>query len=195
MFLLKALGQGDKFRPAHPRQLSLNNRLMSRGSLYRVERIFPQSPHLYISVDVSNPLDKLKYSLRPMTPVLLGREPLPTEDEVLQFLSPAARRKVVLGYRLLWDGKTPLGNVITPQATLLLEFLYAFGKREYGSTEIKLLLKERFEAFVGRGTRSGTKLLSQYAKYLASAGLLEELVADGAVPSSIREANLQWTTN
>lgn len=190
MRFLRTLDSGDKFRPAHARQVSLNDRRMSRSTVYKVERVYPMDPHLAIAVDVERPDDGF-YSLGPDTPVLLPKELDPSDDEIFQFIGVKARHRVV-AYRVLWDGKTDLSRIVPPQAVAAMKLMYSVGKSEYGARELSELFCKHYEKFLGRPVKyaSPAVVLYIYRRNLVNHGLLEEVLDVGPIPESVRAANL-----
>jgi hypothetical protein len=185
---LRSLGEGDKFRPAHPRQVSLNMRPMPRSSVFKITKVFPQSPHLTISETEG---EKGIFSLGPGTPVLLPKEMDPTERDIVKFLAPRGNKKVV-GYKLLWDGKMELGGIATPQARAVLKLMFVMGKKEYGLTELNHMFDAHYETFLGKPSKvQGYHALIFYRRYLVDKGLIEEIVDDAPATQAVRDANLQ----
>ena len=192
MRFLRSLGEGDRFRVAHPRQISLNGRTMDRVCVFRITKVYPMAPHAAISVLTARPKDGF-YSLGPGTPVLLPKEPDPAEDEVLRFIGVRSKRRVV-AYRILWDGKTDLSGIIPPQAIAAMRLMLAFGKSEYGVRELNALFDEHYEKFWGRPVkRDACYIMQFYRRYMVNHGLIEEIVDIGPIPGSVRMANLQET--
>jgi len=190
MRFLRGLDVGDRFRLAHPRQISLNNRRMERSTIYRIEKIYPMDPYLTIAVEDGRPSDGF-YSLRPDAPVLHPLEPEPSEGELAQFIGGKFRRKVV-AYKVLWDGKTDLRGVVTPQAAAAMKLMYAIGKPVYGLRELNVLFNKHFKEFWNKPLKCDAALiLTTYHRMLVSQGLIEEIVDVGPIPKSVREANLQ----
>jgi hypothetical protein len=198
MRFLRTLSVGDRFRPAHPRQVSLNGRRMDRAATYEVTKVYPMAPYTVIAARHKPPspgaLAKFEsefYSLSPGTPVLLPKELDPTEDEVMQFVGAKRRRRVV-AYRVLWDGKTDLSGVVPPQAVAAMKLMHAFGKSEYGVHELHEIFNKHYEKFWGRSVkREAVVILLFYRRHMVNQGLLEEIVDVAPVPGSVIEANLQ----
>jgi hypothetical protein len=190
MRFLKYLDVGDRFRPAHSRAVSLNNRKMPRTDVYKVIRVYEMSPHLTIAARESSPDDGF-YSLGPDVPVLHPLEPDPSEEEVRQFIGVKVRRKVV-AYKVLWDGKTDLRGIVSPQAAAAMKLMYAMGKPVYGLRELNVLFSKHFKKFWNKPLKYDASLiLATYHRKLVSQGLIEEIVDVGPIPESVREANLQ----
>jgi hypothetical protein len=190
MKFLRILGVGDKFRPAHPQQPSLNKRQMSRDTLYRVTRVYSQSPYVVISVEDQSP-DSGIYSLGAGTPVLFPKEPNPSIEDITKFLAPRSNKRVV-AYRLLWDGKVDLAGVVQPQAASVLRLLFAFGKKEYTLVELNQLFNEHFERFSLRPTKmDGFQFLNIHRRHLVNQGLLAEVVDLAPKTRAVSDANLQ----
>lgn len=190
MRFVRTLDVGDRFRPAHPRQMSLNDRRLSRDSIYKVTKVYPMSPYVTIAVDEGKPDDGF-YSLGPGTPVLLPKEILPTEEEVLDFIGAKKRHRVV-AYKLLWDGKTNLCKIIPPQAIAALQLMYSMGKEEYDAHDLARLFELHYERFWGRPVkRHPYYIMKFYRRYMVNHGLIEEVIDDAPLPDSVREANLQ----
>ena len=190
MRFLRTLGVGDRFRPAHPRQTSLNKRKMERTTTYKVTKVYPMSPHTTVAVHDKKPDDGF-YSLGPGTPVLLPREISPSEDEVMRFIGVKKKHRLV-GYRVLWDGKLPLQGIIPPQAIAAMKLMFSLGKVEYTVTEINVLFNEYYEKFWGRPVkRDPCQILQFYRRYLVNHCLIEEIVDNSPIPGGVSDANLQ----
>ena len=190
MRFLRTLSVGDWFRPAHPRQVSLNGRRMDRASTYEVTKVYAMAPHTVVATQCDEPKGSF-YSLGPGTPVLLPKELDPTEDEVMQFVGAKRRRRVV-AYKVLWDGETDLSGVIPPQAVAAMKLMHAFGKSEYGVHELHEIFNKHYEKFWGRPVkREAIVILLFYRRYMVNQGLLEEIVDVAPLPGSVIEANLQ----
>ncbi len=182
--------EGDRFRVAHPRQISLNKRRMPREVTYHVTRVYEMKPNTIISVEEANPGDGF-YSLGPKTPVLLPKEPDPTEEEVLKFLGVQSKKRVV-AYRVLWDGKLDLAGVVPPQAVACMKLMFSMGKDTYTVRELNELFTQHYEKFLGKPTpMMPSSVISFYRRHLVNKGLMEEIVDVGPIPLSVREANLQ----
>jgi hypothetical protein len=190
MRFLRTLAEGDRFRVAHPRQVSLNKRPMPRDSVFRVKKVYPMAPHTTISMLDYSP-DGGFYSLGPGTPVLLPMEPDPSEEEVMEFIGVKTKKRVV-AYKVLWDGKTNLSGIVPPQAIAAMKLMHAMGKSEYGVHELNEIFNKYYERFWGKPVkRDAIVILLYYRRYLVNHGLLEEVVDVGPIPGSVREANLQ----
>jgi hypothetical protein len=190
MRFLRNLGVGDSFRPAHPRQQSLNKRSMARDSTYKILKVYPMAPNLVISSRVDAPEDGF-YSLGPNTPVLLPKEFDPSEKEVLAFLNRKSRLKA-LGYRVTWDGVTDISGLLPAQGVAMAKLLFSYGNREITMPEIIELTRRHFEAFWGRkGRQSGEWVFRYYRRFLLDRGIIEEIVGEAPVTEAIRDANLQ----
>jgi len=187
---LRTLDVGDRFKPAHPRQVSLNNRKMERTATYRVSKVYPMSPYTSIALDENNPNDGF-YSLGPGTPVLLPMEIFPSEEEIRDFIGAKKKTRVV-AYKLLWDGRSTLSGIIPPQAIAALQLMFAFGRTEYDAHYLVKLFEQHYERFWGRPVkRHPYYIMLFYRRYMVSHGLIEEVVDDAPLPESAREANLQ----
>lgn len=193
MTFIQALHEGDKFRPAHASQVSLNRRQMPRTEIYKITKVYPQSPYYTISVMVSNPKDGI-YSLGPRTPVIRPKAPLPLEADILEFLKVKNNREIV-GYKLLWDGTTDLSGRCAPQAAALVKMMFAFGKGVYEARELHAIANRHLSKFLnGRELkRDAVYILRFYRRHLVSAGLIEEIVDDAPTPEQLLDAGLGGT--
>lgn len=189
MRFLRTLSEGDKFRPAWNKQVSLNGRLMPREVVFRITKVYPQSPYTTIAVEANGNRGGI-FSLGPGTPVLLPKELNPTEEEVQKFLSKRGR-KIVVAYKLKWDGKTTLRWMVTPQAEAVLKLMFAMGKREYDRNELHKLLDKHFQRFLGRPSKlTGRHVLLYYRRSLANLGLIEEIVDEAPQTQGEVAANI-----
>lgn len=194
MRFLNSLGEEDRFRVAHPRQTSLNKRPMPRDQVFRVKKVYLMTPNVTISVREEDPKDGF-YSLGPRTPVLSPGEPNPTEEAVMRFLGVKTRKKVV-GYRVLWDGKTDLSRIIPPQAIAAMKLVHAIGQSEYRVRDIHDIFRTHYEKFWGRPIKGDAAIVFFfYRRHLVNHGLLEEIVDSSRIPNAVREANLQEEFN
>ena len=184
MRFLRTLNVGDKFRPAHPEQVSLNNRPMA-NRLYKVAKVYPQKPYIYVCEGAKG--DGI-YTLRPGTPVLLPREPAPTPDEVMAFLSSPKKKRVAC-YRMLWDGKTSLKNIVSPQAAMVVKLVWLTGKKELTFKEMCAAVEGGIRTIKTR--QRGRVLVNCYVRTLAECGILEEVLAEPKKSRKVVEANLQ----
>ena len=75
-----------------------------------------------------------------------------------------------------------------------MRLMASCGKTEYTTNELVKLFDQHFEKFYGKRCKSaGSGVFLFYRRRLVALGLLQELVAAGPVPTSVREANLQET--
>lgn len=191
MRFLGNLNEGEEFRIAHPKQPSLNGFKMEQRCIYRVTKVFPQAPYYTIAKKVVHPDESRIYSLGPRTPVIFPMEPSPTEEQVLRFIG-GLPKKVVLGFRLLWDGKTDVRRQCQPQALIILKLMFSAGKDYYNVEDIRTLMAENFDKAVGvAGRLTGFAVFSFYRRRLVSLGLIEEICDDAPASEGARQANLQ----
>jgi hypothetical protein len=191
MRFLGTMTVGSHFRPAHPEQVSLNNRPMPNTADYRIIKVFAQSPGTVISVASSAPGDGF-FSLHPRTPVVLRGEPLPSGPEVFGFLGGSVRKKVVR-YKLTWDGSWNIDHVCKPEGVAVVRALYAAGLRDFTPAEARMAMRRHYATFRMRQVRADPydHHFRKWRRHLVSLGLLEEIVADAVVSSSVVDANLQ----
>ena len=116
MRTIKNLNVGDKFRPAVERIVSINGRVMLQSEVYTITKVFAQAPYFSIA---TNPQRNGVFSLHPDTLVIRPRDAAPSPDDVQSLLSPKAKKQVI-GYRLLWDGRSNIRPFVTPQAMAIL---------------------------------------------------------------------------
>ncbi len=185
---ISSLNVGDEFRPAHPRQKSANNLPMDRAQVYVVSKIFEQSPGFYVCA--TRPKTKGDYTLPPGTPILYVREPDPTVEQVMEFLGAGRKKRLrVIGYKILWDGKTELK--LAPQAKALMQVLLVVGGGEVNAKELhKIFGKHLHRFWDGPLRRSGQYYFQFYRRVLIDQGLIEEVLDKATVPPGVRDANL-----
>lgn len=190
MRFLRTLSVGDRFRPAHPGQESLNRKKMSRETVYRILKVYSQSPHLAISHPEDRPESDI-FSLGPKTPVLLPKEFDPTEEEIIRFLNPQGNKRVV-GYRVLWDGKTDISHMLSPAMMAAMKLMVAFGKKQYDPRDLKRLFVDHYDRFLGRPSKmDGEHAFILIKRRLVNLGLLEEVVDVAPKTRAVTDANLQ----
>lgn len=188
MRFLRNLGLGDRFRIAEPNKLSCNNRPINRGQVLKVEKIFPQTPNVYVCY-LSGSKHKGIFTLLPGTPVLFPNEPTPTDEEVRNFITGKPRLRVV-GYRCTWDGKTDLADVLQPQAIAIIKMMYSLGRPIFEASSLHKLCNTHFEKFFGRRAKvDGSKVFTYYRRLLVNRGLLEEVIDDSPVSLNEQEAS------
>lgn len=168
MFYLSTLDVGHRFRVARPDQKSLNNLEMPRECIFRVTKIFSQSPFYVISVKDDGP-DQPIYSLGHKTPVILPKEHNPSEESIAAFIG-VKRRKKTVGYTVLWDGATPLNGLTTRGAAAVLKMLFTLGKVTYSPVEVRKATREHIRKFT-------KERISEFTVYYA----MNVLVYDGLV--------------
>lgn len=187
---LSALNEGDRFRIAHPRQLSMNLRKMNQRSIYRITRVYDQEPRLVICVNDGMPRDGI-YSLKSGTPVLFPLESDPTEDQVFTFLG-ARRRKRTIAIELNWDGETPLHGVVAPQGAAFVTAMYALGIKRASLTDLINMIEPHWKKFASRrGTKDVARIFIAHRRKLVQEGLISEVMDAERVPQSVIEAGLQ----
>ena len=198
MRFLDSLVEGSKFRVAHPRQRSLNGREMPRALVFQVTKVYPMSPCITISKAIHSPWPKAEkgfYSLGPRTPILSPKEPDPTEEEVLRFIG-VTRKKRIVGYRLLWDGKVDLRKLIPPRAIAVAKIMYMVGRTEYETKELISLLEKHFSRFYPGKAQSQVQWSFWSCKNLMlDSGVIAEIVDSPPIPAEISDANLQEVVN
>jgi hypothetical protein len=192
MKFLSDLGVGDRFRPAHPRQMSLNGRLMARGHTYVVSKVYQMSPNIAICKSAQDSDSSSYWSLPPRCPVLATREKDPTEEQVYAFIG--AKRWIV-GYVLKWRPPAkPADFLYNAWLEAVLRVMYAVGKKEWSVEELEKTLQEKLPSFAG-GIPKGVPM-HWYTKCmmhrLSNRGLVVEIF-DEACGDAIRAANLQET--
>jgi hypothetical protein len=190
--LAKALSVGDKFRPAHPEQPSLNGRTMSRDLVHVVTKVFSMAPHTVVCTIEGNSKGGF-YTIPPGTPVLSPSESDPTVEEIGDFLLPKLKvRKRVIGFRVLWDGKLPISGLVSRTAEAAVRAMFAVGRSEYSMQELDELFEKYYEKFLGfTPPHSGRNALRLNSRKLVMRGLLEEISDDISVPQELVDANLQ----
>lgn len=190
MHFLGSMNVGDRFRVAHPRQISLNRRTMSRDLTFQVTKVYEQTPRLIVAKVVGD--GEGIYSLNPGTPVLYPAAPNPTELQVFEFLSRRTTRKKVVAYRMLWDGSTDLVQLLSPLGRAVIRTLYVLGSKEIDVKDAATLVRENLPQFLERGIKMPVGFaLKNYRRYLVEKGMLEEIVGEPTVPDSVVDANLQ----
>lgn len=192
MRLARSLNVGEKFRVAHPKQVSANNIPMPRESTFKVTKVYEMSPNLIVAVPLEG--DRRPRTLFPGTPVLFVPERDPSEDEVLEFLGICQNRTVpkkVVAYRLLWDGQTPIVNIVSRRAFAVLRVMHVHGRREYTVRELNRLLEKDFQKFYSRPLVSPTNsLMMAFRRKLVAQGLIEEVLDEAPAPKALVDAGL-----
>lgn len=196
MRVLNSLSEGDSFRPAREDQYSLNNRKMDRSSTYSITKVYPMTPHTVIAVRDSDPSDGF-YSLNSGTIVLLPKEFNPSDEQILHFLRPRGRKKVV-GYKLLWNGKTSLHGVVGAQCQAIVKIMFVVGKKEYSHEDLVEIISANIEKFLPKQPlRSIGSMIASLGRHLVNNGLVEEIVDDAPANEAVINANLhggrRWT--
>lgn len=184
---LKELNETDKFRPANPKQISLNNREMDRQKVYLVTRIYAQSPFYRVCVEQEKP-DNGFYTLGPNTPVLFPRDENPREDDVVKFLIPKSQ-KIVIGFKLLWDGKTSLARLLNPTEQTIVKVLFALGQEYFPLDEFNYAIM--MSSFRKAGVHlKGYRMFTRLRLKLVNKGMLKEVLDERPLSPEAREANL-----
>ena len=187
MRLIDELSVGDQFRVAHPDQWSRNSRPMPREVTFTVDKVYQQSPHYYLA---SAAQFTGTFSLSPETPVLYPAEANPTILEVEEFLDAGPKSKVV-GYRLLWDGLTPL-STMTHRTASVLKMLKALNRVEFTPKEASELCGRNLEKFYqGKVGMNYTAVFSSVAKELVARGLVDEILDRSKVRKNMEKAGLE----
>lgn len=182
------LNLGDKFRPASDKQMSLNNRKMGQDKVFRITRIYPQTPNIVVSVLDDSPNNGI-FSLGPGTPVLFPNEPNASEDDVREFLTPGRGRQKVVGFELLWDGKAEFHCSVPTYCQVFAKLMFAHGKKSYTSKELGRLWvdnRHRYE-------RTTSVILPWRARLrqLVIIGILKEIRDQRPRSGKVVDANLQ----
>lgn len=182
------LNLGDKFRPASDKQMSLNNRKMGQDKVFRITRIYPQTPNIVVSVLDDSP-NKGIFSLGPGTPVLFPNEPNASEDEVREFLTPGRGKTRVTGYELLWDGKTEFHSSVPTYCQVFAKLMFAHGKEYYTASELGKL----WIANADRYERHPSLILNWRSRLrqLVMLGILKEIRNTRPRTGPVVDANLQ----
>ena len=185
---LSSLDVGDKFRPAHPAQKSMNNLQMFCSCTYIVEKVYVQSPFFYIC-RTHSVNDGRIYSLSPNTPVIGSREPAPSIAQIEKFMNAPKSRKRAVAYRLLWDGVESFPKNLLERRKNLLRLMKAHGKKEYLTSEIEeFAIKDHAGFFAQRNLIRGFN--SRDADVLVAEGLIEKIFDDEKIPQEYREINV-----
>lgn len=184
--LLQNLGPGDVFRIARAQQASLNRLPLSREDVLVVTKVYAQSPYTVICKKQGSPT---QYSLPPGTPVLFPSEPDPEDEDILQFLSPVSRKKVV-GYKVLWDGTEQLEPLLSPQAAACLRLAYAVGRKELPSRELNDLMLKHLPKFLLKKSKADSRVVFMAVRrLLVDRGFLGEIV-DEVLVQADRDAGM-----
>lgn len=176
---LSALEEGEKFRAAHPLQVSANGIEMPREQVFRVDRIYPTPPHIRVCY-LTKSKDVRPRTLYPDAPVLRPSTPLPTRERVEAFLIEAGTTRMVVGYRICYDGTADLRLFLQPQEARVFNRLYLTGKSEFSMPELLTELV-RFDP---SAKLTGNALFYHYAPHLREVGLIQPILDEG--PSMAR---------
>ena len=193
MQLLKTLNKGDLFRCAYPNQVSLNNRPMPKTEVYKVIKIYAQSPGYFVSISRDIPGGGI-YTLHPNTPILLPHEFSIDEDEVLDFLEYQAIYKPAIKgvyFRLLWDGKSStcgLGNI----QKAMVQLIFASGKLTFTpDAEFDRIVLKNYHKFSNYiPVRKPSHMFSLVLPALIRRGFIEKLRSP-LTSKEMREANIE----
>lgn len=165
---------GDAFRPAHPRQMSMNGKKMSPMVQYIVTKKFSQSPYFLICTERHS--KKGLYSLSPEAPVISPKEPRPSIQGVEAFLGVKPRKRST-GYRLLWDGERDIEDWLAPRAKAILRIMLSYGRRDYPAKELHDIINKEFLRFYGKPCTSPPIVAFYMVKrQLVNHGFIEEIV-------------------
>lgn len=174
MKFLTSLQIGDRFRVAHPRQLSANGIEMRQDEVYTVDSAFTMSPRYRICTLVKSS-DKRIRSLAPGVPVLSAKERAPTQDEVEAFLVAKPKKRVrVVGYELVWSGTPDIRSLLRPQAWLAIEHLRLTGRREFSKKDIS----DALTGFKVSEAYSAKEIFRWYVRRYVELGLLVPAVEE-----------------
>jgi hypothetical protein len=178
------LGVGDTFQVAHPQQLSANGRPMAQGQTFKVSKVFPQAPYYVISK--SGNVDGI-FSLPPDAVVLAVGERKPGIEEIEDFLGVRVKAKVV-GYRMLWNGRTTLGSLSNRAAAVVKVFM-ALGVVDFDRKRGVEICERHLDKFYA--SKSSSSVVFYHAmKELVKRGFIEESLDRGSVPEKLRSAGL-----
>jgi hypothetical protein len=189
MMRVGTLGPGDRFRIAHPRQVSYNGLPMDRAIPYRVTKVYAMAPRLVLCTESRKTKHGATYSLDPSVPVILPKEQDPTEEQILDFLKIRSRKRAV-AYRVLWDGRTDLHKILSPQAEALMRTIFAMGRHDCSAKEMAWRVRDHYAKFyAGSGKLEPARIFRFYRRSLVDLGLLEEITDDGPMSDIERAAN------
>jgi hypothetical protein len=164
---------GDRFRPAHPGQISFNGEDMSRDVVYRVFKVFSVPPYVRVCYEAK---DRRRigqmYTILPETYILYPEESPPTEENLRKITG--VRRRLI-GYRVKCT-LTDVENleILSSRTKKLLKLIVGMGKEVVLSREIAELAKKHATFFPWSYVLYG-HLGSYYTKYYLPLGLLEEV--------------------
>jgi hypothetical protein len=186
MLYVKNLDVGDRFRVASAEQRSVNNRPMPRVLVFEIIKVYPQAPYYVVSTTPTLPG---VFTLPPGAVVRGVEEPAPSPREIERFLGQVVRAKVV-GYRLLWDGLTPLTSA-SPAAVGVLKMLRALNYDDFTREEAMSLCKTHLPKFYKHSQAVNfANCFTAVAQDLVARGLMEEILDSSKVPKKLREAYL-----
>ncbi len=180
---LHSLFEGELFRTAHPEQVSANGIVMSREELYVVDKVFNVEPFMRVCLLVDSD-DARPRTLYPDAPILKPSAPLPTREEVERDLVDSPKTKTVVGYRVRYDGKVDLSQLLNRVEMKMFGQIYLTGRREFSKKDI--LAEVRKVDLGGRWNHS--ICFFKYAPHFIELGLLEPVVDDrGKVQRTLAE--------
>jgi len=158
---------------------------MPRDAVFVVTKVFAQSPHYIIAT--SKIFDGI-FSLPPHVPIIGVREPKPTEEEVNEFLGIKSKPSAA-GFKLLWNGLTPLPKLM-PEAVGILVMLKALGKKYVSVDDLQMLINRHLAKFCKNFHYLPIETFMLCEREMISTGLIEEVLSPVA-PLAIREANIE----
>ena len=174
---------GDRFRPAHPSQLSFNGFEMSRDVVYRVTKVFGVPPYVRVCFEAS---DKKRegplYTLLPSVFVLYPEESPPTEENLADFVTP---KKKLLGYRIKCTVRDvdELDVVLGWRERKFLRLMLSLGKKTVDVKDIDALWRNHSHIFQ-KQTSIFSRFYKYYTKQYLPLGLMEEVFT---LPSGAEE--------
>lgn len=170
MKLLSSAAVGDRFRAAHPNQVSLNGIKMDRAEVYYIERAYGAAPFIRICRLAEGPDSRLR-SLMPDVPILSEKEPAPPVEAVEKFLLGSSPRTRVVLYELSWDGTTQVHHRLQPQELTVFTRLWLTGRRKFTVDE----MRESLSKIKLEGKVTAERAFAFYSKHWVELGLLREV--------------------
>ena len=148
MRYIQHLGEGARFKVAHPEQTSKNGLKMPTDQIFTVDRHFETEPFYVVTRLIDGP-DRRPRTLSPLTPVVLPNEPTPTKEEVEEFVLGKPTTREVVGFKLAWDGtKSEVYYKLPPSLREVVDRLLASGHKEFDWNRIREVLSKKYLGFV-----------------------------------------------
>ncbi len=180
---LNSMFEGEKFRIAHPEQVSGNGVQMHRSEVYRIDKVYTVEPLMRVCFLVDSN-DRRPRVLYPDVPVLLPNAPLPTREAVEADILDSSRIRAVVGYRVHYDGKADLSMFLSPTEARLFNQIYLTGRKEFSKKD---LIAEVCRIDLGKRSSNVTRFYNCVWR-LTELGLIQPIMDDvGRVVRTLEE--------